>query len=101
MSSVKFVGVKFCGGCNPQIDRGKVFRQLKNLLPENYCVAPLGEREEWDTGLLICGCAVACADRPEVRKKARRWILVSGEMVDFWFTPEAEIASVVAQKLQK
>ena len=26
------IGIRYCGGCNPQIDRSKVIRNLKELL---------------------------------------------------------------------
>ena len=27
-------GVRFCGGCNPQYDRGKAFEEIKNQIKD-------------------------------------------------------------------
>lgn len=96
---MKQIGVKFCGGCNPQINRLAVIEDLRSILPEGCQLVTNLQRGSWETALLICGCPTACADRPEIRKLAHRWILVSGPMVDSIGVSEKELASIVAKKL--
>jgi hypothetical protein len=100
---MKCVGVKYCGGCNPHIERSGFVDKLK----EKFA----GEGElrlticrgtgEWDLGILVCGCPVACADRPETRSRARKWIVVAGPNVDLESMPEEEMATAVALRIKK
>ena len=55
---------------------------------------------QWEKAILVCGCPVACADRPEVRDLARHWILISGPMIDLELVPEEKMAAVVVRKIQ-
>lgn len=96
---MKQIGVKFCGGCNTQINRLAVIKELRGILPECYQLVTNSQQDAWEFALLICGCPTACADRPEIRKRAHRWILVSGSMVDSMGVPENELSSVVAKKI--
>jgi len=93
------IGVKFCGGCNPQIDSLAVIRELRSILPEGHQLVTNPQRGAWETALLICACPTACADRPEIRELAHHWILVSGPMVDSMLVSENELSIVVAKKL--
>jgi len=93
------IGVKYCGGCNPRIDRSGLIREIGELLPPGRRLVTGSNPERWDAGLLVCGCPVACADRPEVRQMTPCWIIVRGEMVDLESVPEDRIATVIAKKL--
>jgi hypothetical protein len=97
----KTVGIKYCGGCNPQIERGQVVKELQTLLPDGFRLADGPSVSRWDIGILISGCSAACADGPELRVLATVWILVSGAMVDYTAVPAEEIARVVADKLSE
>jgi hypothetical protein len=99
--SMKTVGIKYCGGCNPQIERGQVVKELQPLLPEGFRLADGPSAPRWDIGILISGCGAACADGPELRVLAPVWILVSGAMVDYTTVPAEEIARVVVDKLSE
>ena len=96
---MKLIGVKYCGGCNPQIDRAKVIRELVKKLPDEYQLTSSPSDTGWFAAVMVCGCEVACAYTSENRRLARRWILVSGTSVDLTKTPESEIDKVVADKL--
>lgn len=52
----------------------------------------------WDVGIVLGGCPVACVDSDELRQKAREWIVVSGNMVDFYPVDESRIAETVIEK---
>jgi hypothetical protein len=98
---MKVIGVKYCGGCNPEIHRQELVDDLTRLFSED-CSLETGEPSEpWDIAILVCGCPVACLDRPETRALARNSILVSGSMVDLRPVPMERLATVVAEKLQE
>jgi len=53
----------------------------------------------WDMGILVCGCPIACADRPDVRGVAERWIRVAGPTVDLDSKEEDKMAAVIVEKI--
>ena len=55
------VGVKYCGGCNPEYDRAALVEQIKKRLAGKVCFA-LPESEGVDNILAVYGCKTACAD---------------------------------------
>ncbi len=50
------MGVKFCGGCNPQIERTRFVDELKKKLPEDLCLTHSDNTEKWELGIMVCGC---------------------------------------------
>jgi hypothetical protein len=73
------LGVKFCGGCNPEIDRGLVAGEIRKELAGEVLWVP-GD-EEADFLLIINGCRTACADTPETCSR-RPTVVVSAESID-------------------
>jgi hypothetical protein len=71
------IGIKYCGGCNPAIDRAKLVEEIKKLLPLEYSLTTDQTFNPWDFGILICGCLTDCADKPEFRNLARKWIVIT------------------------
>ena len=55
------IGVKFCGGCNPMYDRGKLFEKTKEAYPD-HAFEIADDTKEYEKLLVICGCERACAD---------------------------------------
>ena len=90
---MKLIGIKYCGGCNPLIDRRIGARDRK--------IAPVTDMSStpWEIGILVCGCPIACADRPDVRGISKRWIRVGGSTVDLDSIQEDEMASVIVGKI--
>ena len=95
------IGLKYCGGCNPGIDRTALVREIESLLPPEWKLETERQADPWEMGLLVCGCPVACANREEVKGLARHWVLISGPMVDLETVPEEEMAAVVVRKIQR
>jgi len=95
------MGVKFCGGCNPQIERTRFVDELKKKLPEDLCLTHSDNTEKWELGIMVCGCPVACADRPATRNLSFEWIFVNGPAIDLELFSENELATIVALKIQK
>ena len=50
----KIIGVKYCGGCNPEYNRSAAIEEWW----EN--IVPVQEHIEYDIILLVCGCRRAC-----------------------------------------
>lgn len=93
------IGIKYCGGCNPRIDRAGLVRKLETLLPPEDGLDILRPSMNCSLAVLVCGCEIACADRPEVRRLARRWIVVGGSTVDHRDAPEDQLAEVVVRRI--
>jgi ferredoxin len=55
------IGLKFCGGCNPEFDRGSVANGIAQGLKGKATVVPF-EEEDLDAVIAIEGCPTACAD---------------------------------------
>lgn len=92
--------VKYCGGCNCQIDRFHLIETIKQALPpEDALTGSTGDGPA-DAGLLVCGCSSACAKKPELDALARRWILVAGKSVDHQDLPEANLPEAVLKKIK-
>ena len=95
------IGVKYCGGCNPHIDRAKLAQEIEKLLSPEYSLTTDQIFNPWDIGILVCGCLTACADKPDFKNLARNWIIVAGSSVDRNSAPEEALADIVVQKLKK
>jgi hypothetical protein len=71
--------IKFCGGCNPSIERGPLARIIREDLTGLVRWVPA--EEGMDLVLIISGCQTACADRPEVKEKAAECIIIAGRTI--------------------
>ena len=61
MDATVKIGVKYCGGCNPEYDRVGVVKQIEeSLRGEVEFVSP--ESEGVALVLAVEGCSTACAD---------------------------------------
>jgi 3-hydroxyacyl-[acyl-carrier-protein] dehydratase len=96
---LNLVGLKYCGGCNPVIDRAALVQEIERLLPAGWKLVTEGQAGPWERALLVCGCPVACANRPEVKGLAGQWVLISGPMIDLERVPEEEMATMVVGKI--
>jgi len=94
------IGIKYCGGCNPRIDRGELVRRLERLLPPGCLLVTGNSSEGQKIGVLVCGCPVACAARKSTGDIAARWLRVAGETLDLKHVPECSLAEAVAEKIR-
>ena len=60
------VGIKYCGGCNPEYDRVALVEQIKERLTGKVSFVP-SESEGIDIILAVQGCKTACADLSSFR----------------------------------
>ncbi|MDD5525331.1 MAG: hypothetical protein PHV90_08840, partial [Smithella sp.] len=94
------ISIKYCGGCNPIIDRAKLVREIEKLLPPECGLSKDQSSNNWDVGILVCGCLTACADKPDFKNIARKWIIVAGYSVDLDNAPEEKLADIVSDKIK-
>lgn len=57
------IGLKYCGGCNPNYERGALAARARREFPE-HSFAPYDERGAYDLVLVICGCLEECFTFP-------------------------------------
>lgn len=93
--------VKYCGGCNPLIDRERIVRDIEKLLAPDSVLTSEQSSKPADKGILICGCSSACAQKPELENIARKWIVVAGKSVDLESLSEEKLADIVVKKLKE
>ena len=96
---MKLIGIKYCGGCNPQIDRTKLVQEISKILSPACILTENQTKEKWDVGILICGCLTACADKPDFKNLARKWIVVAGNSVDLDNAPEEKLADIIIGRI--
>ncbi len=94
------IGIKYCGGCNPQINRSGLVRDIEKLLPLDCGLVTDQTANRWEMAILVCGCPIACADRPTIRSMAQHWIRVGGATVDCESVPESSMADVIVRRIQ-
>ena len=96
------IGVRYCGGCNPQIDRLRVIRDLREGLEKMGLEVDLTTDKDRavDILLLINGCMHACLEGEYLGSDPnQRLISVRGEMVDDQCIEEAHIPEFLGRKV--
>ena len=91
MHSVLKVAVKFCGNCNPHISPKDILKGIKTDLEKRGAQiewVPLAEADT-DVLLVISGCEVDCASRPQgdYEEITDRKSVVEGKSVDIGGRP--------------
>jgi hypothetical protein len=81
---VKTIIIKYCGGCNPVINRSKIVDEVKQGLPPDISLVKEQTPKKPELGIMMCGCSSACLDREEIRRLAPKWIVVGGNYVDLF-----------------
>ncbi len=96
------IGVRYCGGCNPQIDRLWVVGDLREALKERGLKVDLTTDRERavDMVLLINGCMHACLEGEYLSPgQDHQLISVRGEMVDDRYIKEDCIPGALIKKI--
>lgn len=96
------IGLRYCGGCNPQVDRSKVIENLKEGLRKAGTEVDFttDRQRAVDIVLLINGCMHACLEE-EYRREADspQFISVKGEIVDSQYVKEDHIPEILIKKI--
>jgi len=78
-NSIPRLAIKFCGGCNPYIERGLLAHKIREGLIGLVSWIPLEDGA--DLLLIINGCLTACADRQEVKEKFSDFLIIQGNTI--------------------
>lgn len=67
------VGIKYCGGCNPQFNRSE---WVKKLMAEYIDISfePASKHDYYDIILIINGCPNSCASHDELKGKEKIFV---------------------------
>ena len=90
------VSIKFCGGCNPKIDRVRVAEEIKkHLLSCGVGVAY--NKNDAELIVYVSGCSASCAMRYSGSDKP--CIVIAGDSVDSLTVEEACLVEIVIEKV--
>ncbi len=87
------IGIKYCGGCNPVINRKRLVKQVMQQLPDDVSYEYF-DFNDCDVVLVVNGCSIACAEVPS----GKDIIMVAGPTIDGWEYPEDKLADKVIEK---
>lgn len=90
--------IKYCGGCNPVINRKEVVNEVLDCLRASTPVEIT--REAADAALVVCGCPVACAEYEDIKKQVNKVVLVAGNFLEHHQIPRDLIAAKACQILK-
>lgn len=76
-ASIK-VGLKYCGGCNPQYDRKALVTKFMREYPQ-VSVAPVLDDGVYDFVLVICGCRAECFAYHQLQGKWGQVVVFAAE----------------------
>jgi|GEM_PF-1211954 len=88
--------IQYCGGCNPEIDRGSLVAHLKQLIESAGLKPILCKDGQPDWLILVNGCARACLEEqfPESQGWPKR-ISVQGSNFDYRPVAENELPRTI------
>lgn len=92
--------VRYCGGCNPEIDRASIVNRLKAIFEEvgmqvTFCKDPPADRL-----FLVNGCPRACLEEEyQVKADLTRFVSVEGSNLDHRPVPVDDLPRAVLEKI--
>ncbi len=94
----KRIGIVFCGGCNPRIDRGKVAAAVRQALRQHgYSV--VFNAFDVDFIVYLSGCAVSCAARDGNSDLPQ--VTIAATTVDAVVVKDSELVDRIISKVKK
>jgi len=90
------LSIKFCGGCNPRIDRGRIADQIRNYFLK-YGMSVIFNDLEADIILYLSGCTANCAER--YTKCDKMSVVIAGTTVNAIEVYERQLSIVVIEKI--
>lgn len=63
MKSIKKIGVKFCGNCNPQVNTLQLLEEIKEYYYDIKFVK--WDEEDYDLLIVLNSCSVGCSTHPD------------------------------------
>lgn len=96
MRSMK-VGIQFCGGCNPRIDRGHIARELQQALVSMGYIVVYNNLDA-DIMIFLSGCMTGCAFK--FNPKDPPYVMVAATTVDSEDIGESHIVPEVVRRVR-
>jgi hypothetical protein len=96
------IQLKYCGGCNPEIDRGLVVKKLEEqMLSEKIHFEYVSDNKEPDILLLVNGCAHACREEElKIPSCSPSLISVKGERIGHETFSEDKIPNILFERIK-
>jgi len=89
--------IKYCGGCNPSINRSKLVNQVLDEVRSMTNIEIVNDAA--DVGLVVAGCPVCCVNVQEIEDQADQWVIVGGNTVDHIQFPVDKLPEITLQKI--
>lgn len=93
------IGVVYCGGCNPIIDREELVRSLAGKLGKPIHPYKKEDRRV-DLILVLNGCSRSCRNVLPSADQSCKTIVVAGTTIDCWPVPLNEMVDVLLRKVK-
>ena len=96
------IWLKYCGGCNPDIERGDVVKRLeKRMTSEGFTVDFTAAMEAADLRLLVNGCPSSCLEDEYLNDLGSSpFISIQGARLDGKKVLEKDLPKVVWEKMK-
>ena len=96
---MKKVHVKFCGGCNPHIERGEVYGRIRELMEGEGVVFSTEDGADLSLLLFIEGCPTGCT-LPETDTGDYKVVRIAGESVNRVRINELDLAAEAVKAIK-
>ena len=96
------IRIKYCGGCNPEIDRSDVVKRLAELFLSNNLKVEFdfNSNRNIDLLILVNGCPHACLEEDNLNSATMTPCLsIQGAMIDYRPVTEEELPRVLYEKI--
>ena len=90
------VSITFCGGCNPNIDRGKLAAMIKEQLEPLGITVTYNNRNA-DFVVYLSGCAVSCASHKAPENQA--CVRIAGCSMNSLAASEEDLCRLAVEKI--
>lgn len=92
--------IRYCGSCNPHTDLRWIGEKLQEKAESVNAQLVSLQASNIDLMVILCGCPIACADKPETRNLAQDYYaVVAGETVNGIPTTEKDIPEALLKLL--
>lgn len=96
------IRIKYCGGCNPEIDRRAVVKRLEELFLSNNLKVEFDFNSNRNTDLLILvnGCPHACLEEDNLNSATMTpRFSIQGAMIDYRPVTEEGLPQILYEKI--
>ena len=96
------IRIKYCGGCNPEIERPAVVKRLEELFLYNNLKVEFDFNSNRNTDLLILvnGCPHACLEEDNLSSATMTpCFSIQGAMIDYRPVTEEELPQILYEKI--